>query len=522
MPEVFTGEKSYEDAVLAAKRSVVDRPGPTEAAWSTPSLASGINGADSVLWYVAQAADDILGWGINTTVRDAQLRQFVPSESVLCSAIASVAARNAGFTWVLEGDEALTDAVHEILHSANMGAGWMDFVIRLSIDLYTQDKGAFVEIIREGDSPDSPVIGIQTLDAGRCWHTGNPEEPVIYLDRKGKYHRLKWYQVRALTEIPTPHETLYGIQMCAVSRVLKMAQRWRNTQIYLDEKTGGRNTRAVHVVSGVADSALQAAIARTKSEADNRGQIRYMNPVVVTTLKPDAAASVATLDFASLPDGFNEESAFKQYLTIIALGLFTDFQEFAPLPGGGLGTSMQSQILHLKGQGKGPALFRKLMEHLMNFGGVLPRTVEFRYDDQDIEAEKAEADVRKVRADTVAALVEKAILDPAAARQLLLDWGDIPQEVFDRLDQAEMLGDVTGPAPVAQLDTANMAPERGQPMTPAESLANNAPVTEASKDASEDRAGPDAERLKFEGEVADAAESAFAKARAIVERLLEA
>lgn len=515
---VVEGAKAVADALLAQQRSVVDLPDVNkEGPWVGSS-----QGPDPIMWYVARAADEITPWGTNTTLRDTQLRLFVPTESVLCSAIASIAARNAGYTWVVDGPPSTTERAHDMLTNANNGRGWVDYIVRFCLDLYQQDKGAFIETIREGDSAEAPVVALQNLDAARCWHTGDPMNPVIYIDRRGKYHQLKWYQVRTVAEMPTPHERLYGIQMCAVTRVLNLAQRFRDTSTYLSEKTSGRNTRAVHIVSGVQQAALAAAIEQTKAEADNRQQTRFMQPVILTTLSPEAKASVATLEMASVPDGFNEAEFLKTYLTILALGTFTDFQEFAPLPGGGLGTSMQSEILHLKGQGKGPQMFRKLVEHVMNTSGILPRNCTFRFDEQDIGAEDSEAKVKLSRAQRLDVMVKNQTIDPAASRQIALDEGDIPQEVFDRLDQAEMLGDVTGPAPVAQVDTTNVAPELGKPLSPAAAAANvpQAEAQPALKEASEDRAGPEPERLAFEGEVTAAIESAFAKARTTVMRVL--
>ena len=79
-----------------------------------------------------------------------------------------------------------------------------------------------------------------------------------------------------------------------------------------------------------------------------------------------------------------EEWRRKWDIAVLALAFLVDYQEFAPLPGGNLGTSAQSQVLHMKSRGKGPGLFMKLFAHFMNFGGVLPRSVTFEWDEQDV------------------------------------------------------------------------------------------------------------------------------------------
>lgn len=480
------GEKAYTDSVAAAVAASVEPVPPDQ----------GISGGPlGILLWAAGVADEIAAWGTNVTTRDRQLRQFLTTESILGSAVSSVCARNAGFTWKLDGPPLTVKRAHDILHNADLGKGWLHFCIRYSFDLYSQDKGAFIETIRDGDSEKAPVLGIQVLDAARCWHTGIPEQPVIYQDSRGRFHRLKWYQVVTSVEMPMPHPTLYGLQFCAVSRVLQAARIRRDETTYIGEKVGGRHTRAVHMVGGVNKKDMSDAIEATQRMAEQRGQTRYIAPAIVVGLKPDIAPNVATLALSSLPDGFDPAEALKEYLTIISMGLFTDFQEFAPLPGGGLGTSMQSEILHLKSRGKGPMLFRKGMEHLMNFSGVLPTNVQFEYDEQDVDADKASADVAKVRAEAWKLLADMGAIDAQAVRQLGLDAGDIPQELFDALSQGQP--DITGVAPFAQPDDQTTASEEEQV---------------GQRAASRARAGPRNRRLELEQSLEAALDPAFAEA----------
>ena len=445
---VAQGEKALADpaVVEAIRRSVRRSVIEPQKAGTTPSITGGDIAS---VFFLASQADGIQRWGLNPTLRDRQLRLFYPTESVLNSAFSAVIARNQAFDWTLHGPEALVDPTYDLLHSANRGAGWLDFIGKISTDLYTQDKGAFAEIIRATDNAASPVVGIQSLDASRCFHTGDPETPVIYADRQGKFHRLRWFQVITFVEMPAPHELLYGLQYSALTRVMKAAQIFRNIQIYRDEKTGGRQARAIHIVGGVEASRIEDALTQHDTREDGAGRERFSaGAPIIAALNPENPPSLVTLELAGLPDNFDAEEAFKEYLTIMALGLLVDFQELAPLPGGGLGTSQQSQILHLKGQGKGPALFMKLIEQKMNFHGVIPRPVTFEFDEIDIEAEETTAKVKKLRAETRKIMLETGEVDSAGARQIAVDDGDIPQELFDEMEQR----DVTGPAPRRSTD----------------------------------------------------------------------
>lgn len=387
---------------------------------------------ETLIWFVGQAADEFEPWGQrNNKARDKQLRQFIPTESMFSSALGIVIVRNAGFDWEIQGDTKTAQRVHEILTEANMGLGWVDLISKVSIDLYTQDSGAFIEVVRDGEGFDAPFIGLNHLDAARCYHTGDPLKPVIYQDVQSKYHLLEWWNVVTLAEMPTAVEGLYGLQFCAETRLMLAAQIMKNIAIYKKEKSGGRNTRAIQLIQGITTETINDAIQDLRNRADSQGFMRYMQPVIIGSHDPQATIDVKTLELVSLPDGFDEDTAFRHYLNMIAMAFGSDYQEFAPLPGGNLGTSMQSEILHAKNRGKGPGMFMKLIVNAMN-QRILPRNVKFAYAEMDLEAEESQATIGKLRAETRKIQLESTEINQAEARQIAVDAGDLPQELFDR------------------------------------------------------------------------------------------
>lgn len=484
------GQKEVDPQVL--ERSVVEIP-PEPAEGQPPTTSP-------LLFFIAQVADEFTAWGRAPKQRDKELREFIPKESLFSSALGIVCARNAAFSWMLEGPPLTVNRFQEIFESANFGRGWHNLILNVSFDLYSQDTGAFIEVVRSADSPQAPLIGLNHLDAARCFHTGSPESPVIYEDQKGVFHRLKWWNVLALSEMPVPGAK--GLQVCAESRLLLAAQIVRNIAIYRMEKVGGRNTKAIHLIKGITSGEVQDAIEQTKAKADAAGLFRYMTPVIVGSKDPQADVGHDTLDLASLPDGFDEDKMYKWYIAQIAMAFLTDYQEFAPLPGGNLGTSTQSEILHLKSRGKGPGLFMKLVSHALNFL-VLPQNVTFRFDEQDLEAELAEAEIGKLRAETRKVRVESGELTPEAARQQALDAGDLSQELFDALGGADLTPNVT-------VDDEAKVPPAREPETER--------VEEGEK---AERAGPfDEERLAAERKLASTVERTLARIRArVVKRL---
>lgn len=508
--------------LTAQKRSVQEIP---------PAQGPFYNDASSSLLFMAQIADEFIPWGTSIKERDRQLRSFIPKEFRFNSALGIVSSANAAFSWKIEGPEEKAKNFQQRLQQSNFGRGWANLITQITIDLSTQDHGAFVEVIRAGDSPESDFIGLAHLDAARCWPTGIPEEPVWYQDRLGKFHRLKWWQVIHILDMEATYEGMPGLGYCALTRLLLACRSIRDISIYLQEKVGGRNTRAVTLVKGVTAQSIQEAWEKARVMHDSAGMYRYSMPLMLSSVSPNADIGFETLEIASLPDGFNLDLSEKQYVAQLAMAFQRDYQDFAPLPGGNLGTSQQSEILHAKSRGKGPGLFMKLIAEAINFY-VLPDDLEFKWDEQDVNEDKAEADVRNVRGLDRKQRIESGELTPQVARMIALRDGDITQEEYDELkkqeeeqaqqqavaalDQQVMgeLGSVSGP------ESPDVPVQEGE--KPTNTNPGTTPVQEQQK-AQDDRAGTpkiEAERLAIEGDVTSAVAQAFTLAKERFSRVL--
>jgi len=383
---------------------------------------------------LATVADSITPWGRAVPKRDQQLRDFWPTEPFMAGAVVNVSNRNAAFDWVIKGpSERVINAVTDMLLTSIAGdqIGWSSFVQRITQDGMTQDNGWFIELIRDPgmdatskfQGPMAPVIGIAHLDAGSCTRTGNAEYPVVYRDRKGKDHKLAWYEVIPFSDYPSSIERMNGVGYCGVTRTLRLAQIMKSIEIFKDEKIGGRHFKSIHFVSGVQRSELADAQRRGKEEADNAGQIRYIDPVILASLDPEKPVSTATIDLASLPDNFNMDTELQWYIAGLALGLGADYQDLAPLPGGNIGSASQSMILHRKSSGKGPRVWMRTITEAFRVYGVLPRGYRMNFTDKDEQEELERQEVRTTAMEEYGIAVSRGILTPAAARRSLVERG---------------------------------------------------------------------------------------------------
>lgn len=436
MPNTSQNIPSVNFPVDAISESVQVQP-PAQSNFSGGFLTFGI----------ATAADSILGWGVNTARRDQQLRDFWPTESFLAGAVTTVSFRNSGFDWQIEGGkERVNTAVSDMLHRAIAGdkIGWIEFTKKFSQDLYTCDNGAFIELIRDPGmdanskfkGASAPVIGIANLDSGRCTRTGNIETPVLYTDRDGGIHKMQWYQVIPFSEFPSAIERMNGVGYCAITRALRLAQIMRSIAIFKDEEVSGRNIKKINIVGGVGRTQIEDALKRTTENANNAGNIRYIEHSILASLDPEKAVSLVTVDLAALPDGFNFDQEMQWYIAGLALDFGVDYQEFAPLPGGNIGSSSQSVVLDRKTSGKGPRTWMdSITESFKNYG-VLPRMCAMTFNDKNAEEEMAKQTVRTKASEEAAIIVNARILPSRVVAQSLVDRGIYKQSDIDKVDEA--------------------------------------------------------------------------------------
>lgn len=394
-------------------------------------------------WNIASAADSILPWGRNVAMRDRQLRDFWPTETYLAGTVASISFRNSTLDWEIRGPDRVAQAVTDMLYSAIAGDtfGWVQFIEKFSQDLYTTDNGAFVELIRDPTlSPAfrderAPVLGIAHMDSNQCQRTGDPETPVIYTDRNGVAHKLKWWQVIAFSDYPSAIEKMNGVGYCSISRAIRMAQIARSIAIFKDEKISGRHYKQMHFVSGVSRQDIKDEMTRGQEEANSSGLIRFMMPAILASLDPEKPVSTATIDLAALPDGFDFDVDMKWYIAGLSLAFGVDYQELAPLPGGNIGSASQSMILHRKTSGKNPAVFMLKIQQAFKNYGVLPRNCKMIFNDKDEQEQLERQEVRTKAAEEYAISTRSGILTPDAARKDLVRRGIYTDETISGIPE---------------------------------------------------------------------------------------
>jgi len=268
-----------------------------------------------------------------------------------------------------------------------------------------------------------------------CRRTGNPEYPVVYTPRnyRTKARKLEWWRVLAMADMPSPREQHKGVGYCAISRVLRAAQLLRDVGIYKREKLSGKRVPALLFVQGARRGAVKQAITEALEEQRSEGASLYTGPVILASPDPGLPLDAKLIELAGLPDGYNEDVTLKWYIATLALGFGTDYTEFAPLPGGGLGSGSQTAEMAARARGKGPGVLLQQLEFGINWF-VLPSSVTFQFASTDPTAEQQRIELAHARARERALRIQSGEITPEQGLILAVQAGDAPDAFLQQPD----------------------------------------------------------------------------------------
>jgi hypothetical protein len=403
--------------------------------------------------------------------RDLTLAATLQLENLWSSAIFKAITKLASRGWVVEdGDDSQrrTERAQELLLNASGAAGWVGFLTQHLQDYLTTDNGAPVEIVRASSAAGSRILGLMPLDSLRCIRTGDSAVPMLYRALDGKEHELRDYQVLDFVDMRSPRAELCGVGLCAASRAWRKIHTLASLEIYLDEKISGTRPNSIFIINGMAGSQLEDAVTMTATQQEAKGYVNYRGAVIVTATKPDAPLTLIEIPLAQVPDGFNAREEREEARLVYAHAIGIDLQELQPQPAG-LNSGGTALVLAEKAKGQGLAAWAKQAEHFFSHR-VLPKSTTFAWSERDLGEQKAEAEVNKVRADTVAALAAPAgenapaLISREQAVQLLVDQGVLPKEFLPAPDQTaggvleddEKLPDEVRPADVLPVGTEDL------------------------------------------------------------------
>jgi hypothetical protein len=432
-------------------------------------LLEGIKGATGLPPYGTKAADAILS-------------ETPMIENMWASALSTAISKQTSLGFEIEDT---TESARRIKQAQelmlNLDGNYTSGLAKVLRDYLTTDNGGFIEIVRSSSAAGSKVVGLMHLDSLRCYRTGDPKFPLIYVDMRGRQHVMRADDVLMFADTPSPRTEHYGMGISAARRAFETILKLTAIETYVREKVSGRRNLAIHIVNGITSDQLGQALNSSAAMQDQKGYVVYNGSTIIPMIRNETP-SIATIPLAEIPDGFDANTersdAYLRYAN--ALGIFVG--EIQPLSGQGLGTGTQTVVLEEAAEGRGLAGFRKQFAHAITHQ-VFPSAVTFHFAVSDQKDRKAKADTLSAWAGALKPLVEMQVISPAQALNVLVDDGYLPREFLATDETAGGVvtdsENVETTAQAAQI--ADQAQAEAQAQTSAEAQATAQAPTDAEK-----------------------------------------
>src|SRR3990167_8093103 len=385
--------------------------------------------------------------------RDHVLFNTLYRSSMWAAAISLAITKLVAQSFEVESDVPLrAKRAQELFLSLDSNRGWVGGLSKHLQGYLLTDNGGPVEIVRASGAAGSRILGLIPLDTFRAIRTGDPEIPLLYRDRLGALHEMRWHDAFILSDNPDQADLWYGVGHAAAERAYDAILKLEAIERYVREKVSGSRALALDFIQGVLDSQIDDAKTAASAEKAAKGVIQYMGSVIIS-LMGDTPINHVRIPLSELPDGFNRKEEFDIAILTFARAIGIPVQDLQPLSGQGLGTGAQTVVLDESSKGMGLAAWRKDWTHAVN-QYVLDSRTTFYFHERDIRDREREAKVRMDEAAAVKTWVDMGSINPAQAAQLGVDRDQLPKEFIP--------ADTTAGDTLSDIEK----PEEEQPETP--------------------------------------------------------
>ncbi|HEY65558.1 MAG TPA: hypothetical protein G4O02_13410 [Caldilineae bacterium] len=378
------------------------------------------------LWEVVQ--EDIPAWG--KPGRAEKLREFARAEPILAGALASMVSKVVSLDWQITGGRNRVRRYHEVLSEAEDGAGWSFLLDRWTQDYLNTDLGGVVELARDGRN--GPVVALYNLDSARLTLTGNADVPLRYVPHlTQKPIPLYPGDFSRAVDMPSPDERYFSLGFCAVSRALKVARVLLALYNYEEEQLRDLPPKGVVAITGMTMPEVQEAFKLYEARRKSKEQTTFKGVLwLAAQANPMQPIDVKITPFSTLPDHFDKEQAITLYVFTLSLDFGVDVREFWPASQAGA-TKAEAEIQHQKALGKGFGRLVSGIERAINWD-VLPDGLEFAFDQKDAQDDLLRAQIHEKVIVNVRKLWEPnpltgaGLIDTDEARRMLVEAEAVP------------------------------------------------------------------------------------------------
>lgn len=376
--------------------------------------------------------------------RDTWLSKIWRKEPYLAGVLSSVTSidKNRGFT--ITGGRNQVKRIIDLLHNRFFFApdlsGWRVAFGGSALSYYTSDLGSITEVARLNSST-GPLDSLYFTDPAKCWLSGNISKPLRYNGGNGDIQQWSNDDYFRITSMPATNEELYGLGFCALSRCLELAKIMIGIYQYDNEMLLNRAPRGLLLLKGITQEQWEDAMSTRIARLEGDEKTYYGAVHVLATLDPGVEIEAQLTALSSLPAEFDQQTFTDLLMYGYALCFGYDPREFWPVSSGALGTATETETQHRKAGGKGGLDFPLGFSEKLMSDNMLPPTIQFEFEERDLDGELANAEAEQAKADVVMGLYESGLkegaplIDREEARILLAENSLIDAEWTENLEE---------------------------------------------------------------------------------------
>lgn len=376
-------------------------------------------------------------YAADSTRLDTWLAKVVKKEPYLLGILQSVVSIDKNRGWTLVGGKIQVRKFVNILHNFQVAPdlfGWRNGLSVSAQNFYQSNLGAVVEIGRSQSN--GPLAALYTVDPTKCKLTGKQETPLKYTN--GPRDKQFWEPTDyfRVTSFPSPAESMNGLGMCAVYRCIELAKLLVSVFEHDKERLGSKAPKGILTINGVSQSQWLQSL--EESTADLKTLEReYYSGVQVLANDGEPEIKVGLTSLSNLPEQFDHRQFVDMIIYGYALAFGYDPREFWPVSQGSLGTATESESQFRRASSKGGLDFvLGFQERLQD---ELPETVEFEFEQRDVQGDIAEVEFQKAKLDIISQMYSGSsaqqggpssapLVNFEEARQLMVDAKLIPDD----------------------------------------------------------------------------------------------
>jgi hypothetical protein len=381
--------------------------------------------------------------------RDEWLSKVVTKEPYLLGILQSVVAIDKNRGWNMIGGRNQVRKFVGITHNFQVAPdlfGWRPGISVTSQSYYQADMGGVVELGRMGNR-EGPLAALYAVDPTQCYLTGKQETPLRYKNTSKENQLWTLNDYFRVVSFPSTNEKMNGLGFCAVSRCIELAKLLVSVYEHDREKLGSKAPKGILTINGVTMAQWLQSVSENEPERTALERAYYTGVQVLAAGQGEPAISVALTSLSELPADFDHYQFVSMIIYGYALAFGYDPREFWPVSGGSLGSATESETMHRKATSKGGLDFALNFQE--NYQRELPPTVEFQFEQRDVDGDISEATLKKAVLDIIDRMYQSVnaenvnLITREEARILLVEAKIIPDDwtIEDEPQQIEDVDD---------------------------------------------------------------------------------